>query len=61
MTHNYPDFYVLSHDRNYVKFVEQYYHKNAVHFPIPGVLQNEKKFLKNMTLHLLALWGIIDN
>ena len=57
MTHNYPDFYVLSHDRNYVKFVEQYYHKNAVHFPIPGVLQNEKKFLKKYDFTFVGSMG----
>lgn len=42
LLHNYSDFYVLSHDRNYVKFVEDYYGKKAVHFPIPGI---ENKYL----------------
>lgn len=45
---NYDDFYVLSHDRNYVRFVEQSYGKRAVHFPIPGMRQEgmfgEKKY-----------------
>lgn len=37
LEHEYPDFYLLSHDRNYVKFVQKYYKKKAVHFPIPGI------------------------
>lgn len=48
LEHDYGDFYVLSHDRNYVRFVEQYYGKRAIHFPIPGILrengQCEKKY-----------------
>lgn len=36
---NYEDFYVLCHDRNYVRFVVQHYGKNAIHFPIPGMRQ----------------------
>jgi len=45
---NYEDFYVLSHDRNYVRFVERYYGKRAIHFPIPGMIRemqvSEKKY-----------------
>lgn len=48
LQHNYPDFYVLSHDRNYVRFIENNYGKTAVHFPIPGIenknLPCEKKY-----------------
>lgn len=48
LLHNYPDFYVLSHDRNYVRFIENDYGKTAVHFPIPGIekqhLHCEKKY-----------------
>lgn len=48
LDHDYKDFYVLSHDRNYVRFVEQYYGKKAIHFPIPGMTPRvpvcEKKY-----------------
>ena len=40
LTHEYEDFYVLSHDRNYVHFVEKEYGKHALHFPIPGMEHN---------------------
>lgn len=45
---NYEDFYVLSHDRNYVRFIQQSYGKSVIHFPIPGMRQEapccEKKY-----------------
>lgn len=48
LEHSYNDFYVLSHDRNYARFVEQYYGKHTLHFPIPGIKQEiptcEKKY-----------------
>ncbi len=48
LLHDYTDFYVLSHDRNYVRFIQKYYGKTAIHFPIPGIenqhLHGEKKY-----------------
>ena len=48
MEHDYEDFYVLSHDRDYVRFVEQNYRKKCIHFPIPGIASSynvqEKKY-----------------
>ena len=38
LMHHYPDFYVLTHDENYVAFLERYFHKNAVLFPPAGII-----------------------
>ena len=37
MEHQYPDFYVLTHDADYVTFVQNYFRKNAVLFPPAGI------------------------
>lgn len=37
LQHRYTDFYVLTHDQNYVNFIEHYYKKKAFLFPPAGV------------------------
>ena len=37
LEHQYPDFYVLTHDADYVAFVQNYFRKNAVLFPPAGI------------------------
>lgn len=57
LTHGYSNFFVLSHDRNYVNFVERYYGKKAIHFPIPGVQQKKENFLKKYDLTFVGSMG----
>lgn len=38
LTHQYPDFCVLTHDGNYVEFIKKYFHQNAVFFPPAGMV-----------------------
>ena len=40
MKHTFSDFYVLTHDSNYVNFFEKYYKKNALLFPPAGYRDN---------------------
>lgn len=40
LMHHYPDFYVLTHDTNYVSFLERYYGKKAILFPPAGMISN---------------------
>ena len=58
LTHDYTDFYVLTHDRNYMHFVQNYYKKNAIHFPIPGI---ENKNLPCEKLYDFSFVGSIGN
>ena len=37
----YPDFYVLTHDMNYVNFMEKYFHHNAILFPPAGMMSDD--------------------
>lgn len=37
----YPDFYVLTHDINYVNFIEKYFHHNAILFPPAGMMSDD--------------------
>lgn len=59
LTHGYSNFFVLSHDRNYVNFVERYYGKKAIHFPIPGVQQKKENFLKKYDLTFVGSLSLI--
>lgn len=38
LMHHYPDFSVLTHDANYVSFVQKYFHTNAILFPPAGIV-----------------------
>jgi hypothetical protein len=37
LMHQYPDFYLLVHDRNYAAFARRYFHKPAILFPPAGM------------------------
>lgn len=57
LEHEYPDFFVLSHDRNYVKFIQKYYKKKAVHFPIPGMENDSTEHKKIYDLTFVGSMG----
>lgn len=38
LMHHYPDFYVLTHDENYVAFLQKYLKKEAILFPPAGLI-----------------------
>ncbi len=57
MEHNCSDFYVLSHDRNYMEFVNKYYKKRTLHFPIPGIMQGCLKREKIYDLTFVGSMG----
>lgn len=38
LMHHYPDFHVLTHDENYVTFLQKYFKKEAVLFPPAGLI-----------------------
>lgn len=37
LVHQFPDFHVLTHDENYVAFIQKYYQKHAILFPPAGI------------------------
>lgn len=46
LMHDYSDFYVLTHDSNYVTFAEQYFHKRTMLFPPAGMESKVKEELQ---------------
>lgn len=51
------DYYILSHDRNYARFIEQFYHIQTVHFPIPGIQKKEQICQKIYDLTFVGAMG----
>lgn len=43
LLHQYPDFYVLTHDENYIAFAKKYFHKNALLLPPAGMISSVTK------------------
>ncbi len=43
LQHHYKDFYALTHDVNYVNFIEKYFHHNAILFPPAGIILNHEE------------------
>lgn len=43
LLHQYPDFYVLTHDENYIAFAKKYFHKNALLLPPAGMVSSVTK------------------
>lgn len=43
LLHQYPDFYVLTHDENYVAFTKKYFHRDALLFPPAGMISSATK------------------
>lgn len=43
MMHNYPNFYVLTHDSNYVSFARRYFQKKTILFPPAGMESADKE------------------
>lgn len=48
MMHNYPDFYVLTHDSNYVSFARHYYQKKTILFPPAGMESANKEEMERI-------------
>lgn len=45
LMHHYPDFHVLTHDENYVTFLQKYFKKEAVLFPPAGLTHLNRQLL----------------
>lgn len=48
LLHRYPDFYVLTHDENYVTFTERYFERTAILFPPAGMISAESKEMERV-------------
>lgn len=48
LKHHYPDFHVLTHDSNYVSFLREYYHQDAVLFPPAGMEAEEAEEMERV-------------
>ncbi len=48
MVQHYRDFYILTHDANYVAFIERYFNHNAIFFPPAGIVRSEEKELERI-------------
>lgn len=56
---HYPDFYVLTHDINYVNFIEKYFHQKAFLFPPAGIESDETQ--KKEKIYELTFVGTYGN
>lgn len=57
LTHDVPDFTVLTHDSNYVAFVEKYYHKPAILFPPAGMNGMENSEEREYDVTFVGTYG----
>lgn len=48
LLHQYPDFYVLTHDESYVAFTKKYFHKEAFLLPPAGMISSASKPLERI-------------
>lgn len=62
LEHQYPDFYVLTHDTDYVAFVQKYFRKNAVLFPPAGIESAcQEKVSRKYDLTFVGTYGSYRN
>ena len=62
LEHQYPDFYVLTHDTDYVAFVQKYFRKNAVLFPPAGIESAcQEKVSRKYDLTFIGTYGSYRN
>ena len=62
LEHQYPDFYVLTHDTDYVSFVQKYFRKNAVLFPPAGIESAcQEKVSRKYDLTFVGTYGSYRN
>ena len=59
LEHHYPDFYVLTHDQNYVRFIERYFKTDAILFPPAGIVS--PKILSQQRKYDLTFVGTYGN
>lgn len=59
LEHQYPDFYVLTHDKDYVSFIQKYWKKKAYLFPPAGIEAEPKEVLER--IYDLTFVGTIGN
>lgn len=58
LMHHYSDYYVLTHDNNYVTFLKRYYGKDAILFPPAGIIScSEKKTDRIYDLTFVGTYG----
>lgn len=58
LMHGLEDFYVLTHDANYVAFVQQHFGQNAMLFPPAGIeLQTSEKFERKYDLTFVGTYN----
>lgn len=57
MKQHYVDFYILTHDANYVIFTKRYFKQNALLFPPAGILGQEKKQSRIYDLTFIGTYG----
>lgn len=62
LEHQYLDFYVLTHDTDYVAFVQKYFRKNAVLFPPAGIESAcQEKVSRKYDLTFVGTYGSYRN
>ena len=58
LLHRYPDFYVLTHDENYVAFIKRYFGREAILFPPAGMISEEAGECQRIyDITFVGTWG----
>lgn len=58
LLHRYPDFYVLTHDENYVAFTKRYFDREAILFPPAGMISEEVEEVQRIyDITFVGTWG----
>ena len=58
LLHRYPDFYVLTHDENYVEFTKRYFCREAILFPPAGMISEESGECQRIyDITFVGTWG----
>ena len=58
LIHRYPDFYVLTHDENYVAFIKRYFGREAILFPPAGMISEEAGECQRIyDITFVGTWG----
>ena len=58
LLHRYPDFYVLTHDENYVAFIKRYFGREAILFPPAGMISEETGECERIyDITFVGTWG----
>ena len=58
LLHRYPDFYVLTHDENYVAFIKRYFGREAILFTPAGMISDEAGECERIyDITFVGTWG----